>query len=417
MIKRLKWNVLYGGGGGEESDGGLSSSSDDEAANDEELAARQAQANEILQELVERDPDLAQTLHAKLKAMQDLSDESDDDNDDEEEEGGRETTGAQKQRSGKGKRRGIERYDCSSSDEEEDQLGEKNGAGENGNAENVAGRGDGVEDGSEDEAPGKQFEEHAKSRKHQLKEAQSGKRHTEEARAKNHGPGAQDKSADGSAARVKNASVGEAKEKEPARETRADSPLAAEDEEQKRRRSERRKRKVKRKLKLMKTRKWKKMQASMSGAKNEHEGGVNRESKDPGSAEPTRNDYPQLARCESASRHRSDADAAHSNQRDHRPDNSSSQRENAIETRSAPGESKGSVGGGMRQKNQRDAKQKSGSGKLESHNEEAVGGSPKCPDKRASNSGKRTRSDAPFLASKSRRFKMANTKGPLATPD
>lgn len=79
MIKRLKWNVLYGGGDGAESDGGLTSSSEED--DDVDLSARQAEANKLLQELVERDPDLAQTLHQKLEALTKSS--SEDDSDDE----------------------------------------------------------------------------------------------------------------------------------------------------------------------------------------------------------------------------------------------------------------------------------------------------------------------------------------------
>lgn len=75
MIKRLKWNVLYGGGDGVDSDGGLSSSSEDEDyENDPDILKKQAEANKLLQELVERDPLLAETLHQKLEAAASDSD-------------------------------------------------------------------------------------------------------------------------------------------------------------------------------------------------------------------------------------------------------------------------------------------------------------------------------------------------------
>ncbi|CDF32883.1 unnamed protein product [Chondrus crispus] len=69
MIKRLKWNVLYGGGDGADSDGCLSSSSEEgEDKNDPGNLKKQAEANRLLQELVEKDPLLAETLHQKLQA-------------------------------------------------------------------------------------------------------------------------------------------------------------------------------------------------------------------------------------------------------------------------------------------------------------------------------------------------------------
>lgn len=77
MIKRLKWNVLYGGGNGAESDGGLSSSSEEDD-DDVDFVARQAEANKVLQELVERDPDFAETLHQKLNALGSSSSEDED---------------------------------------------------------------------------------------------------------------------------------------------------------------------------------------------------------------------------------------------------------------------------------------------------------------------------------------------------
>lgn len=69
MIKRLKWNVLYGGGDGADSEGCLSSSSEEEEdKNDPGNLKKQAEANRLLQELVEKDPLLAETLHQKLQA-------------------------------------------------------------------------------------------------------------------------------------------------------------------------------------------------------------------------------------------------------------------------------------------------------------------------------------------------------------
>lgn len=75
MIKRLKWNVLYGGGDGVESDGSLSSSSSEDDRTAEDVVARQVQANEVLQQLVERDPDLAETLKARMEALKSSSEE------------------------------------------------------------------------------------------------------------------------------------------------------------------------------------------------------------------------------------------------------------------------------------------------------------------------------------------------------
>lgn len=75
MIKRLKWNVLYGGGDGVESDGGLSSSSSEDDRGEEEIIAQQTEANGILQQLFERDPDVAETLQAKMEALESSSDD------------------------------------------------------------------------------------------------------------------------------------------------------------------------------------------------------------------------------------------------------------------------------------------------------------------------------------------------------
>lgn len=77
MIKRLKWNVLYGGGYGAESDGGLTSSSEEDD-DDVDFVARQAEANKVLQELAERDPEFAETLHQKLSALASSSSENED---------------------------------------------------------------------------------------------------------------------------------------------------------------------------------------------------------------------------------------------------------------------------------------------------------------------------------------------------
>lgn len=88
MIKRIKWNVLYGGGGGVESDGGLSSSSDsycDSADEDEEAVRRkQAEANALLQQLVENDPQMAEMIYGKLESMPFFSDEDSEGDIDEE---------------------------------------------------------------------------------------------------------------------------------------------------------------------------------------------------------------------------------------------------------------------------------------------------------------------------------------------
>lgn len=85
MIKRLKWNTLYGGGGGEESDGGFSSSS--EEGPDTITKERIEYENELLLKLAEQDPDISEVILQKKEALASSSEEEDDDS---EEQGARE---------------------------------------------------------------------------------------------------------------------------------------------------------------------------------------------------------------------------------------------------------------------------------------------------------------------------------------
>lgn len=77
MIKRLKWNTLYGSGGGEESDGDISSS--DEDLDTHHLTKEQIQLqNQMLLKLTEQDPDIAEVIRQKNRALESSSEEEEE---------------------------------------------------------------------------------------------------------------------------------------------------------------------------------------------------------------------------------------------------------------------------------------------------------------------------------------------------
>lgn len=77
MIKRLKWNSLYGGGGGEESDD-VTSSSMEESADEDEQEERARRDYALLQMLAEHDPEIAKLRKRNEEAAASSSDTDDD---------------------------------------------------------------------------------------------------------------------------------------------------------------------------------------------------------------------------------------------------------------------------------------------------------------------------------------------------